>query len=433
MTTVRAGTNHSLIESYNPLSKEVQRDPYPYYRAFHEAGIGIHHQLMPEDAAATKADNHLVAGVTTEFWSVFTYADIQRIVQDPVTFLSGQGPGPERALAPNGAGALVWADRPHHTVQRSLANKAFSPRRVTALEGRIRELANEFVDEFATRGHTDLQTEFADRVPGTINTELLGIRASDQEQYHGWVTAWVDAFAGDDDAQQRALVASMDFFGYFSEIIGARRQAIADGKDLPDDLLHALMVAEVDGESYDDLTLMLILQVLITGGEETTSGGIGAAVHQLCLHPEQLELLRNDRSFLPNTVEEILRHQSPIQTMFRNTSKATTVQGVDIPENAKVQLLFGAANRDPQMFRDPDRFDITRDLKELRGQIGFGAGIHACLGASMARRILTITLDTVLDRLPKLRLEDPDAVVRGDNAIARRLKHLPVRWDASAV
>jgi cytochrome P450 len=424
--------NSDLIESYNPLLKEVQRDPYPYYKAFHEAGVGIHHQLMPEDAAATKADNHLVAGVTTEFWSVFSYAEIQRIVQDPVTFLSGQGPGPERALAPNGAGALVWADRPHHTVQRSLANKAFSPRRVTALEGRIRELANEFVDKFVDRGTCDLQGEFADRVPGTINTELLGINAADQERYHGWVIAWVDAFAGDDGAQERAMAASLDFFGYFSEIIGARRQAIADGSELPDDLLNALMTAEVDGETYDDLTLMLILQVLITGGEETTSGGIGGAVHQLCLHPEQLELLRNDRSLLPNAVEEILRHQSPIQTMFRNTSCATTIAGVDIPENAKIQLLFGSANRDPKMFTDPDRFDITRDLKELRGQIGFGGGIHACLGASMARRILTISLDTILDRLPGLRLEDPDAVVRGDNAIVRRLKHLPVQWDVPA-
>lgn len=428
MSTVESAAS-SLIEAYNPLSKEVHRDPYPYYRAFHEAGIGIHHQLMPEDAAATKADNHLVAGVTTEFWSVLRYDDIQRIVQDPVTFLSGQGPGPERALAPNGAGALVWADRPHHTVQRSLANKAFSPRRVTALEGRIRELANEYIDKFVERGRCDLQHEFADRVPGTINTELLGINGADQERYHGWVIAWVDAFAGDDDAQQRAMVASLDFFGYFSEIIGARRAAIAEGKELPDDLLNALMQAEVDGETYDDLTLMLILQVLITGGEETTSGGIGAAIHQLCLHPDQLELLRNDRSLLANTVEEILRHQSPIQTMFRNTSKATTIAGVDIPENAKIQLLFGSANRDPSKFTDPDRFDITRDLKELRGQMGFGGGIHACLGASMARRILTISLDTILDRLPGLRLEEPDAVVRGDNAIVRRLKHLPVQWD----
>ncbi len=428
MTSVNQ-VDPSLIESYNPLSKDVQRDPYPFYKAFHEAEVGIHHQLMPEDAAATKADNHLVAGVTKEFWSVFTYADIQRIVQDPVTFLSGQGPGPERALAPNGAGALVWADRPHHTVQRRLANKAFSPRRVTALEGRIRDVANEFIDRFVERGHCDLQSEYADRVPGTINTELLGINADDQERYHGWVIAWVDAFAGDDGAQERAMIASLDFFGYFSEIIGARRQAIADGKELPDDLLNALMVAEVEGETYDDLTLMLILQVLITGGEETTSGGIGAVVHQLCLHPDQLELLRNDRELLPNAVEEILRHQSPIQTMFRNTSCATTIAGVDIPENAKIQLLFGAANRDPRMFTDPDRFDITRDLKELRGQMGFGGGIHACLGASMARRILSICLDTALDRLPNLRLEDPDAVVRGDNAIVRRLKHLPVTWD----
>jgi cytochrome P450 len=428
MSTVESAAS-SLVEAYNPLSREVQRDPYPYYRAFHDAGIGIHHQPMPENAAATKADNHLVAGVTTEFWSVLNYEDVQRIVQDPVTFLSGQGPGPERALAPNGAGALVWADRPHHTVQRSLANKAFSPRRVTALEGRIRELANEFVDNFADRGHADLQSEFADRVPGTINTELLGINASDQGKYHDWVIAWVNAFAGDDDAQQSALIASMDFFGYFTEIIGGRRKVLTDRGELPDDLLTALMVAEVDGESYDDLTLMLILQVLITGGEETTSGGIGAAIHQLCLHPEQLELLRDDRSLLPNTVEEILRHQSPIQTMFRNTSKATTIQGVEIPENAKIQLLFGAANRDPVKFSDPDRFDITRDLKELRGQIGFGGGIHACLGASMARKILTISLDTLLDRLPGLRLADPEGVVRGDNAIVRRLKHLPVEWD----
>lgn len=428
MTMVSEG----LIESYNPLSREVQHDPYPYYRAFREAGIGVHHQLMPETAAATRPDNHLVAGTTTEFWSVFGYTDVLRIVQDPTTFRSGQGPGPERAMAPNGVGALVWADRPAHRMQRSLANKAFSPRRVTALEGRIREIAHEFVDRFAGRGHADIQAEYADRVPGTINTELLGIRTEDQPKYHDWVLAWVDALAGDEAAQERAAGASLDFFTYFTELIGGRRQVLDDGGELPDDLLTALITAEVDGERYDDLTLMLILQVLITGGEETTSGGIGSGLMLLCQHPEQLELLRRDRSLLPNAVEEILRFVSPVQAMFRNTGAPVTIAGVDIPADAKVRLVYGAANRDPAVFGDPDRFDISRDLKELRGQISFGGGIHACLGASMARKLLTITLDTALDRLPGLRIADPDALVRGDNLTVRRLKHLPMTWDAHA-
>lgn len=431
MTLAEKPTNQSLTGSYNPLAPEVQQDPYPYYRAFRDAGIGIHHQLMPDTAAATRADNHLVAGTTTEFWSVFGYADVLRIVQDPKTFLSGQGPGPERALAPNGVGALVWCDPPSHRIQRSLANKAFSPRRVTALEGRIRQIANEFIDRFAGRGEGDVQTGFADRVPGTINTELLGIRTADQEKYHDWVLAWVDALAGDEAAQQRALTASLDFFGYFTELIGARRAVLADGGTLPDDLLSALITAEVEGESYDDLTLMLILQVLITGGEETTSGGIGSGLMLLCQHPEQLALLQRDRSLLPNAVEEILRFVSPVQAMFRNTSGPATIAGVDLPADAKVRVVYGAANRDPAVFTDPDSFDITRDLRQLRGQISFGGGIHACLGASMARRLLSISLDTALDRLPGLRLADPAGIVRGDNLTVRRLKHLPMTWNAA--
>jgi cytochrome P450 len=426
--TTKAGGD--LIGAYNPLLKEVQHEPYPYYAAFREAGIGIHHQLMPDTAAATRADNHLVAGTTTEFWSVFNYADVQRIVQDPKTFLSGQGPGPERAMAPNGVGALVWCDPPAHRIQRSLANKAFSPRRVTALEGHIGAIAHRYLDGFAAQGSGDIQSAFADRVPGTINIELLGINPDDQHKYHQWVLAWVDALAGDEAAQQNALVASMDFFNYFNELIGARRKTLADGGTLPDDLLTALMVAEVEGETYDDITLMLILQVLITGGEETTSGGIGSGLMLLCQHPDQLELLRNDRSYLPNAVEEILRYVSPVQAMFRNTSVATTIAGVDIPENSKVRVVYGAANRDPSMFPDPDRFDITRSMKELRGHISFGGGIHACLGASMARRLLHITLDAALDRLPGLRLAGD--IERGDNLTVRRLKHLPMEWDGSA-
>ncbi|HEY1973912.1 MAG TPA: cytochrome P450 [Pseudonocardia sp.] len=430
MTPLNDTVNDSLIGTYNPLLPEIQHDPYPYYRAFRDAGIGIHHQLMPDTAAATRADNHLVAGTTTEFWSVFGYSDVLRIVQDPSTFRSGQGPGPERALAPNGVGALVWADPPAHRIQRSLSNKAFSPRRVTALESRIREIANEFIDRFAGTGTADLQADYADRVPGTINTELLGISTADQEKYHDWVLAWVDALAGDEAAQQRALVASLDFFNYFTEIIGGRRKALDEGKELPDDLLTALITAEVEGESYDDLTLMLILQVLITGGEETTSGGIGGGLMLLCNHPEQFELLRRDRSLLPNAVEEILRYISPVQAMFRNTSAPTTIAGVEIPADSKVRLVYGAANRDPALFPDPDRFDITRDLRELRGHIAFGGGIHACLGASMARRMLSIALDTVLDRLPGLRVADPAGVTRGDNLTVRRLKNLPMCWDA---
>jgi hypothetical protein len=224
------------------------------------------------------------------------------------------------------------------------------------------------------------------------------------------------------------MAASLDFFQFFTELIGSRREALQQGQSVPDDLLSILITAEEDGECFDDLTLMLILQVLIVGAEDTTSGTLGSGVDLLCRHPEQLAMLRRDRTLIPNAIEEILRHQSPVQSLFRNTSTAVTVGGVEIPPDAKIRVCLGAANRDPEVFPDPDRFDITRDGAQLRRTFAFGSGVHACLGASLARMMLRNAFEITLDRLTDIHLSATEPQARGDNLIMRRFKHVPIEW-----
>jgi cytochrome P450 len=347
-------------------------------------------------------------------------------------FSSRQGQGPERAAPPNEVGMLIYADPPHHTRHRKIISEALAPRNVNAMEPRIRQIAEEMVDAFAADGSADIVGAFTSHFPGYMFSEILGVSRDDTDKFERWAQAIVDAFGGDPSLLEASVASIMEMAGYFLAIRTERLAALERGETLPDDLLTAVMTSEYEGRTFDETEFMLVLPILIVGGNETTASALANGLYELCRRPEQLAMLYADRSKIPMACEEIVRFQTTPQCLFRNTTAATEIAGVPIPENAKVGVMYGSANRDEKAFDRPDEFDITRDPKELRQHLGFGRGIHACIGSSLGRMLMRVAFEVMLDKLPDLRLDETHTPTPHTSFIVRTWSSLRVCWTPSS-
>jgi cytochrome P450 len=416
-------------DSYDPLSEAVQTNPFPYYDLFRDSCPVRRYRLTDAQRARTAPEgNPMIGEPVDELYMVFDHDLIRDIAADFATYRCGAGVGPERAIPPNGVGMLLFADPPHHGPQRAIVAAALSPRLVKHMETLIAEYADRLIDGFADAGSVDMMQEFCIPLPGLIFCELLGVSTADRPMLKKWGDATVDAFGGDAEEQQRAVLSMMEMMQYFAGLLVERRAAAERGEELPHDLLTNLMETEVEGRRFDDIEIFQALQVLIAGGNDTTASALGNGVHQLCRHPEQQRMLRDDPALLPDAVEEILRIDTPVPSLFRTTTREVTVAGVHIPAESKVGLVWGAANSDPAKFDRPGEFDITRPRAELRQHVTFGLGPHYCVGSALGRALVRIGLERLLARLPELRPDPTRPNVRHDALIARRFENLYVRW-----
>lgn len=416
------------LEGFDPTDPAVMADPYGFFAQAYEQ-CPVHYHRLSTEQVEKIVGNPLVAEPTTGFYSLLRYDDVRGAAQDHTRLSSAAGPGPERLVALNGVGMLVYADEPHHRMQRRIINKALTPRMVAWIEPRIRQLCEELIDGFIAEGRVDIVPAYGNAIPGTIFSELLGVPPADRERFKRWAEVIVAAFGGDPVAQQASVEVMGEIAVYFGGIIGERRAALAQDRELPDDLLTAMLVSDYEGRTFDDTEMLLAIHVFLVGGHETTASGIAGAIQLLAEHPEQLRRLRADRSLLPNAVEEILRYESPVQCLFRTANDDAEISGTMIPAAEKVRLVFAAANRDPAKWERPDELDVTRDPGTLRHHVAFGSGIHACVGAALARSELRIAVETLLDRLGEWRVEPDVANVRGDSLLVRRWASLHIAWD----
>jgi cytochrome P450 len=425
------GLEGAVMKPYDPLDPEVRRDPFEYFREFQRT-CPVYHHVYPDTGLDWSSRNPMVSRPTADFYQVFDHADITRILQNHEVFSSRQGTGPERADPPNGVGMLIFADPPHHTQQRKIVNKALTPRLVAAMEPRIAELAHELVDGFASAGRVDIATAYCEPLPSMVFAGILGVPVSEVGTFKRWADEITAGFGGDEAAHARALVAMDELSVYFGGLVAARRSALAAGEKLPDDLLTALITSDYDGRTFDDVELILALHILVAGGNETTGSALVNGIYQLCSHPAQLAAVRDDPELLPAAVEEILRFEASPQCQFRTANVDVEIAGVPMPADSKIAMMYGAGNRDPKVFTDPDRFDVTRDIRELRQHLSFGRGIHACVGMALARAQLRIGLQVLLSRLPGLRLDPDRPGERYTTILVRRFSSLPVCWSLGA-
>jgi cytochrome P450 len=360
-------------------------------------------------------------------WVVLGYDAARRALNDPriskdmLAALADDGdvvaeglPGPEFSRH------MLNVDPPDHTRLRRLVSRAFTPSRVAALEPAVRAIAGNLLDELDDAGPgatVDLIEGYAYPLPFRVIGELLGIPAADRPRLHAWFGVLLTGWAGDPPAE--AVRASDGIVACLRELVEDKRRHPAD------DLVSVLVAAEDDALSTQELLSSLFQ--LIVAGHDTTASLIGNGVVALLDHPGQLRALLADPGRLPGAVDELIRFTAPVpHATFRVTAEPVTLDGVQIPAHEQVLVCLGSANRDPDRFPAPDVLDIGRDDGP---NLGFGHGIHYCLGAPLARLEARVAFEELLGRHPGLRLAvDRDALAwaHGDGLVLRGLVSLPI-------
>jgi cytochrome P450 len=390
--------------TYDPWSPDFVADPYPAY-----AGLRRHRPVFFHEP--------------TGQWVVTRHADVNALLRDRrlgrsylqvATHEEFGRPAEPEFLAPFWnliRAGMLDVEPPDHTRLRRLVSKAFTPRMVEGLRGRIRELAEELVRGLVDRGGGDLLAEVAEPLPVTVIAEMLGIPESDRALLRPWSARICGMYELDppEEIQRTAVRASEEFAGYLRDLARSRRSG--------DDLISAL--AAVDGLTEDELVGTCVL--LLNAGHEATVNATGNAWWALFRHPGELERLRADSGLIPTAIEELLRYDTPAPMFERWVLEDVEVAGVRVPRGAEVALQFASANHDPEVFAEPGTLDLARDPNP---HIGFGAGIHFCLGAPLARIELAESMSAILRLAPSLRLVAEPKWKPG--FILRGLESLPV-------
>jgi cytochrome P450 len=386
--------------TYDPWSPEFVADPYPAY-------------------AELRRDRPVSFDEPTGQWVVTRHADVNALLRDRRlgrTYLHvasheefGQPEEPE-FLAPFWRlirAGMLDVEPPDHTRLRRLVSKAFTPRRVEGLRARVRELATELARGLAERGGGDLLAEVAEPLPVTVIAEMLGIPAADQPLLRPWSAQICGMYELDppDETQRTAVRASVEFSEYLRDLARTRRAAPGE------DLISALTA--VEGLTEDELVGTCVL--LLNAGHEATVNATGNSWWALLRNPDQLDRLRADHGLIPTAVEELLRYDTPAPMFERWVLEDVEVAGVRVPRGTEVALQFASANHDPDVFDQPGALDLARDPNP---HIGFGAGIHFCLGAPLARIELAESMGALLRAAPGLRLRTepkwkPGFILRG--------------------
>jgi cytochrome P450 len=379
---------------YDPFSAEAHEDPYPLYRQ------------LRDEAPVYRTPDHGI-------WVISRYDDVQACARAWETFSNAPGVDLGGFVNLFGTGDFLDVDPPSHSALRNVIRHHFTPRAITELEAVTRRYSDALLHELAGEGEVDMATRYAIAMPVLVVSHLIGIDADDRAPIFALCEQLIQQPPGqmDPTAEQRAAATE----------VRERLGALARRGGRPGTILGDVSAAVEGGElSLAEAEGMLLL--VCVAGFETTAALLTHAMYLLDGHPDQRALLMADRSLIPDAIEEIVRFESPIQVMARTVSCETELHGFELPAGDRAVLLFGAANRDERRFVDPDRFDITRP--KLR-HLGFGEGIHHCLGAPLARLEGRVMLEELLTSFPEYEVVGP--IERPASHNGRGISTLPVR------
>jgi cytochrome P450 len=382
----------------NPYDYEFHNDPYPLY-------------------ARLRADAPVHRNEELDFWALSRYSDVATAFRDFETFSSANGV----MIEPSAWGPEAWKftsfvamDPPRHARMRALVSRAFTPRRVAALEPRIRDIAGRYLDFALERGDFDFMADIAARLPMDVISELMGVPEADRSQVRRLADQMLHREEGMRDIPAAAVEAGLVLSEYYLGLLTERRRAPAD------DLISALVDADTVGARLTDDELMAVLFLLVGAGSETTTHLLGSAWYWAWRHPKQ-----RDDGFGGNItgwIEETLRFDSPAQLVARTAAKDLQLHGVRIPAGGRILLLAGSANRDGQVFPSPDHYDLRRDTGKL---ISFGSGRHFCLGATLGRLEARVMLEQLVLRVQPGYEIDQDRIGRVHSVNVRGFAALP--------
>ena len=405
-------TNTPELPTFNIASREFRANPFPVYARL-RAEAPVYRTVLPDKQPA---------------WLITRYDDVVMTLKDEQRFsknpLAGKTPAQIKQMPwtpPMFASlsrTILDTDFEAHARLRGLIHLAFTPRRVEQMRARAQTLANELLDAAERRGQMDLIHDYALPIPLTIISEMLGIPPKDRARFQRWIKAMIN-LSGSQYVQLLMLPQLLLMMRYLRRLFLQRR---ADPRD---DLISALAAAEDGGQRLDDDELTAMVFVLLIAGHETTVNLIGSGSLALLQAPDQLRLLRQQPELIRSATEELLRYVNPVEEATeRYAREDVTLHGVTIPQGQMVLAVLASANRDPQVFSDPDQLDLARaDNKH----VAFGLGVHYCVGAPLARLEGQIAIQTLAARLPNLRLAAAPQTLRWRPGLTvRGLEALPV-------
>jgi cytochrome P450 len=398
-----------VTAQFNPIGPEALSNPYPMYKALREENPVHWNDLM-------------------EAWIFTRYDDVDAILMNPSTSadrtraqtrFSEMIKQQQEQFGPfSQAPTMLTSDPPEHTRLRRLVSKAFTPRAVENLRPRIRQIVDELLDGVQGRSEFDLVEELAYPLPVIVIAEMLGVPPQDRADFKRWSDDVVATLGGPftpPEVIEKARKSIDELVEYLAEQIAERRV------NPRDDLISGLIAAEDGGQVLSEIEIYSTTILLLIAGNETTTNLIGNAMYSLLKNPDQLELLRGEPSLMPSAIEELIRFNGPVQATGRVAKEKLEVGGTTIEENQIALVILGAANHDPAKYPDPEKLDLRRNPTD---HLGFGDGIHFCIGAPLARAEGQIAFEEILRRFPRIELAgDP---TWGGTFIIRGAKKLPL-------
>jgi cytochrome P450 len=400
--------------SYDPADSATRRDPFPLFGRL-RAEDPVHWSAALNAWVLTRYDDVRAAMFEPHFTADRVRPFFRRLPAEE----RGKYPDLERYIT----GWAVFFDPPGHTRLRRLMNKAFTPRAVAGLRPKIQGIVDDLIDRVAASGAMDAIADFAYPIPASVIMVMLGVPRRDLDAVKRWsdeMALFVGSSRLSPDKYRRAQSGMGEMADYFRAIIAARRAAPED------DLISAMLLPDPSGDAFSEDELIATCSLLLFAGHETTSNLIGNGIRALLTHPAELRRVAAEPALVETAVEEMLRWDGPSHGLARLVAADVELNGKQLKPGDRVFALINAANRDPAIFPDPDRFDVARDPNK---HLTFAAGIHFCLGAPLARLEGQIAIATLLRRLADLRLADQELDWL-DSMILRGVKSLKLSFRA---
>jgi cytochrome P450 len=405
----------TIVERFDPFSAEYLADPYPTLRELRETTRAFYSSALDHWVVTNYVDVRHILKTTSSFSALNSLQPLTELCPHAVSLLKQGG----YAATP----ALTNLDPPGHARQRRLANAAFTPKRIAALEPFVRDLARRFLDKHFRNGSADIVADLAWAFPALVLFQVLGLPESDLEKVKRGARHRGTVIYGraSEEEQIEAACELASFWRYAAALVEARTESPGD------DFVSVLTQAsEADGDALSrEETVSIMLQMLFAG-HETTTKLMANSFRRLLEDRASWEAICRDPGLIPNAIEEVLRFDGSVIAWRHKTKEPVEIGKARLPKDAKLLLLLASANRDPAVFTDPDRFDIRRP--NARDHLSFGVGVHNCLGAPLARLEARIVLEEVSRRLPSLRLTQ-NAKLKFPASISMRGPiWLPVAW-----
>lgn len=384
------------------FTEAFTRDPYPAYKKLRDEAP-ISYVLLPDGQ---------YAWIITKYEDAVTALKDQRFIKD-FTKLTDNDMGHDSVFSQN----MLFADMPDHKRLRGLVSKAFTPQMIAGMRDRIQEITDELLDDFTDKERINLIDAFAFPLPIIVICEMLGIPTEDRDKFRIWSNSMIEGSNGE---------FAQDMKQNMNEFVAYLGKRFAIVREKPgEDLISKLIISEEQGDQLTEQELYGVVSLLIIAGHETTVNFIGNSVMALLEHPKQLALLKEQPELIHTAIEEALRYNDPVEfSTSRWAGEDFDFKGESIRKGDLVIVVLNSANHDPNQFKDPETFDITRQKSR---HLAFGKGIHACLGAPLARLEGEIAITSLLKRFPNMKLNvDKDDLQWRDGMIVRGVKELPL-------